>query len=213
MFTGITRHQARLEQRQDKDGEARMCFQVEDGFLTACTEGDSIAVSGVCLTAVGLESNRFCADISAETLARTTLGAWQKGQPANLELSLKAGDRLGGHLVSGHVDGRAMLVNKQPDGQSWRLEFEISAALAKYIAAKGSVCLDGVSLTVNDVRDNEQKYRKQKDGPLPVCRFGVCVIPHTLEVTTMGRLVTGAEVNLEVDIIARYLERLQAGKE
>ena len=208
MFTGITRHRARLEQRQDKDGEVRMCFQVEDGFLAACTEGDSIAVSGVCLTAVGLENNRFCADISAETLARTTLGSWRKGERVNLELSLRAGDCLGGHLVSGHVDGRAVLLNKQPDGQSWRLEFELCAALAKYVAAKGSVCLDGVSLTVNDVRDNDQQGGAEKG-----CRFAICIIPHTLDVTTLGALEAGDEVNLEVDMIARYLERLQVGKE
>lgn len=213
MFSGIIRHQASLEQRQEKDGEARMCFQVEDDFLTACSEGDSIAVSGVCLTAIGLENNQFSADISAETLARTTLGTWQKGERVNLELSLRAGDRVGGHLVSGHVDGRAMLLNKQPDGQSWRLEFELSVALAKFVAAKGSVCLDGVSLTVNDVRDIEQKSGDEKGGRCSVCRFFVNVIPHTLDLTTLGSLEAGDEVNLEVDMIARYLERLQLGKE
>ena len=211
MFSGIISHQASLEQRRDKDGEARMCFQVEDGFLTACSEGDSIAVSGVCLTATGLENNRFCADISGETLAQTTLGTWQKGGRVNLELSLRAGDRLGGHFVSGHVDGRAMLVKKQPDGQSWLLEFEISAALAKYVVTKGSVCLDGVALTVNDVRDIDRKGGDEKGGRF--CRFSICVIPHTLEVTTLGSLEAGDKVNLEVDMIARYLERMQVGKE
>jgi riboflavin synthase len=145
----------------------------------------------------GLEPGgwRFQADVSQETLGLTTLGRLREGQAVNLELALQAQDRLGGHLVSGHVDGMATLVSRRPDARAERLEFEVPAALARYLARKGSVCLDGVSLTVNDV-----------DG----CRFGVCLIPHTLEVTTLGELRPGGLVNLEVDLVARYLERLAA---
>jgi riboflavin synthase len=199
MFTGIVSQRARLLERQDMAGDSRICLGVEEGFLEDSSEGDSICVSGVCLTAVELEHDRFKADVSAETLAKTTLGRWQEGREVNLELSLRAADRLGGHLVSGHVDGRAKLLSNVPDSRSRRLVFEVSAGLARYIATKGSICVDGVSLTVNDVQDLDEKNGQ----------FSVCVIPHTLEVTTLGQLEGGEEVNLEVDLIARYLERLQ----
>jgi riboflavin synthase len=146
---------------------------------------------------IGMDAaaGHFRADVSQETLGLTTLGLLREGQAVNLELALQAHDRLGGHLVSGHVDGMATLLARRPDGRAERLEFEVPGPLARYLARKGSVCLDGVSLTVNDV-----------DG----CRFGVCLIPHTLEVTTLGALRPGQHVNLEVDLVARYLERLAA---
>jgi len=199
MFTGIVSQRARVIERKDTAGDARICLRVEEDFLEDSNEGDSICVSGVCLTALELEQDRFKADVSAETLALTTLGSWQAGREVNLELSLRAADRMGGHLVSGHVDGRAKLLSNVPDSRSRRLVFEVSAGLARYIATKGSICVDGVSLTVNDVEDLDEE-----NG-----RFSVCIIPHTLEVTTLGQLENGEKVNLEVDLIARYLERLQ----
>lgn len=198
MFTGIITHRGTLDGRLQRADDARLTFRVAEGFLEDCSEGDSIAVSGVCLTAVALENNLFSADVSVETLQKTTLGSLVEGQGVNLELSLRAADRLGGHMVSGHVDDRGRLVSKKADGESWRLEFAMPVELAPYVAFKGSVCVDGVSLTINEVMDCDAE-----------CRFSVCIIPHTLEVTTLGQLETGEMVNLEVDMIARYLERLQ----
>ena len=137
--------------------------------------------------------NRFAADVSQETLEVTTLGRLQAGQAVNLELAMRASDRLGGHMVSGHVDGLATLISRTEDGRSERFLFEADRSLARYIAPKGSVCLDGVSLTVNEVDDTQ---------------FSICIIPHTLVVTTLGKLAVGEVVNLEVDLIARYLDRL-----
>ena len=198
MFTGIITKKGILHSRSEYESDARLCFKVDDDFLAGCKEGDSIAVSGVCLTAVELEKDRFSADVSVETLAKTTLGSWRKGREVNLELSLRASDRLGGHMVSGHVDGRGTLLSKTADGESWRLVFEIPQGLDKYIAIKGSVCIDGISLTVNEVHDAADRAGQ----------FSVCIIPHTMEVTTLGELEPGDGLNLEVDTIARYLERL-----
>jgi riboflavin synthase len=139
------------------------------------------------------DATGFSADVSVETLDLTSLGSRQPGDKVNLELALRASDRLGGHLVSGHVDGLAKLISRTTDARSERFLFETEHKLARFIAPKGSVCLDGVSLTVNIVEDN---------------RFSICIIPHTLEVTTLGGLTVGQSVNLEVDLIARYLERL-----
>jgi riboflavin synthase len=139
------------------------------------------------------EETGFSADVSNETLELTTLGNLEPGQQLNLELAMGLEDRLGGHMVSGHVDGKAQLLSRRKDARAERFEFELPADLARYVAKKGSICVDGVSLTVNDV-----------NGP----RFAVCLIPHTLEVTTLGDLQAGDEVNIEVDLIARYLERL-----
>ena len=168
---------------------------VDSGALDLgnCAAGDSIAVSGVCLTMLAPQSNSFQADVSTETLDHTSLGSLKPGQPVNLELALTLQHRLGGHLVSGHVDGVAKLVSRAPDGRAERFEFKVPHKLARYIAQKGSVCVDGVSLTVNDVDGN---------------RFGVCLIPHTLDVTTLAELKPGEIVNIEVDLIARYVERL-----
>jgi len=155
--------------------------------------GDSVAISGVCLTAVAFGTNSFKADVSAETLSVTTLGDLAAGDPLNLELALTPTTRLGGHMVSGHVDGVGQVIERYQDGRSERINIEAPAALSRYIAAKGSICVDGVSLTVNEVSGD---------------RFGVNIIPHTVEQTNLGRCQPGVRVNLEIDVIARYLERL-----
>jgi riboflavin synthase len=156
--------------------------------------GDSVAVAGVCLTVAELKPHGFIADVSRETLQHTTISEWRAGARVNLEPALRAGDALGGHMVSGHVDGRAELIAREGDARSQRLRFRVPAGLERYIARKGSVTLDGVSLTVNEVEGRE---------------FGVNLIPHTLEVTTLGKAHPGAMLNLEIDLMARYVERLQ----
>jgi riboflavin synthase len=197
MFTGIVTAMGTLASSTDMNGDRRLSFVCDDLPLEAAGAGDSIAVSGTCLTMLDPGPRGFGADVSSETLALTTLGNLQKGDAVNLELALRAGDRMGGHLVTGHVDGLAVLVARESDARAERFEFRVPAALSRYIARKGSVCLDGVSLTVNAVNAD--------------C-FEVCLIPHTLDVTTLGRLQPGDEVNLEIDIVARYLERLQQAR-
>ncbi len=193
MFTGIVATTGALQSRQAFNGDLRARFAVPAHLMEGCRTGDSISVSGVCLTMLEPDETGFSADLSVETLDLTSLGERQPGDRVNLELALQASDRLGGHLVSGHVDGLAKLVSRSEDARSERFGFAVEQNLARFIAAKGSVCLDGVSLTVNSV-DNH--------------RFSICIIPHTLEVTTLGSLAVGQNVNLEVDLIARYLERL-----
>lgn len=193
MFTGIVTAQGVLRKKTHVGGDCRLSFHCADLPLDSCREGDSICVSGACLTMLEPAAGQFSADVSKETLGLTTLGQLQEGEPVNLELALRAEDRLGGHLVTGHVDGLATLLRRHPDARAERLEFEVPKQLARYVARKGSVCLDGVSLTVNDVSG---------------CCFSVCLIPHTLEITTLGALRPGDQVNLEVDLVARYLERL-----
>lgn len=201
MFTGIITHVGALRDLQESEQDLRISFTVESGFLADCVVGDSISVSGACLTVVEISSDQFSADVSGETLDKTTLGSWQKGRKVNLEKSLQLSSRLGGHMVSGHVDTKALLVSRTPEGGSHTLEFEVPAKFARYIATKGSVCLDGISLTVNEI-DTGSEMRN---------RFCVNVVPHTLQVTTLGELKIGEAVNLEVDMIARYLERLVGG--
>jgi riboflavin synthase len=166
--------------------------------------GASIACSGVCLTVVdkgGVAGDAwFAVDISGESVARTVAGRWQPGAALNLEPALKLGDELGGHIVTGHVDGVGTVASVCPDGDSRRIGFAVSGELAPYLAQKGSITIDGVSLTVNDVAD-------QADG---TCHFSVNIIPHTAEVTTLGTLSQGDEVNLEIDVLARYLKRMQS---
>ena len=193
MFTGIVAATGQLLSRESYDEDLRIRFEVPPKLMAGCKVGDSISISGVCLTMLEPDETGFSADLSAETLDKTSLGNRETGDSVNLELAMRASDRLGGHMVSGHVDGLATLVSRFEDGRSERFVFETDHSLARYIASKGSVCLDGVSLTVNDVDDN---------------RFGICIIPHTLEVTTLGSLAEGEVVNLEVDLIARYLDRL-----
>lgn len=177
-------------------GDLRLRVRAGTMDLSACRQGDSISVSGACLTMLQPGAGYFCADVSAETLDKTTLGSLRKGQSVNLELALTLADRLGGHLVTGHVDGIARLVDRHADGRAERFSFELPAGLEKYLARKGSVCVDGVSLTVNEAVENT---------------FSVCLIPHTLASTTLGSLQAGSQVNIEIDLVARYVERLLEG--
>lgn len=193
MFTGIIQAVGKITALERRGGDARLRVATGALDLSDVKAGDSIAVSGVCLTAVALGTKEFSADVSGETLARTTLGALKSGDAVNLEKALTPTTRLGGHLVSGHVDGVGTVHERTPDARSMQFRIEAPAALAKYIAAKGSVCVDGVSLTVNAVEG---------------ATFEANLVPHTLAATTLGELAPGQRVNLEVDLLARYLERL-----
>jgi riboflavin synthase len=193
MFTGIIQDTGIVAALTKRGGDVRLAIRVGRFDLARTVIGDSICVQGCCVTAVTVTADVFEADLSRETLGLTTLGSLAVGASVNLEPALRAGDALGGHLVSGHVDGVATVVSQTKDGRSTRLVIEVPAGLARYIARKGSVAVDGVSLTVNEVNG---------------ARFGVNLIPHTGDVTTLGNLVPGAAVNLEVDQLARYVERL-----
>jgi riboflavin synthase len=196
MFTGIITHIGRVRARSGGDGGAR--FVIDAPFDTAeVALGASVACSGCCLTAVETDGAGFAVDVSAETLSRTTLGEWTEGTAVNLERALKAGDELGGHIVSGHVDGVGRIASIAADGDSRRIDIDAPAAVARFIAEKGSIAVDGVSLTVNAVADGQGG-----------ARFGVNVIPHTLAETTLGGLAAGDSVNLEIDMLARYVARL-----
>jgi riboflavin synthase len=193
MFTGIVTATGTIRDKKMIGGDCRLRVECDRLGLESARPGDSIAVSGACLTMLDPDAKGFSADVSQETLGLTSLGRAEVGRKVNLELPLCLEERLGGHLVTGHVDGKATLLKRYADARAERFEFRVPAALARYVARKGSVCIDGVSLTVNSV-----------DG----AEFSVCLIPHTLEVTTLGELQPGDEVNLEVDLVARYLERL-----
>lgn len=196
MFTGIIQSLGSIESMRGYGSDSRLRVAAPGLPIDAMTVGESIAVNGVCLTAVAYPTGGFEADVSGETLERTSLGALTDGSQVNLERALLPETPLGGHLVSGHVDGLGELALREPAGRSERFRFRVPAGLARYIAEKGSICVDGVSLTVNAV-----------DG----ADFEVNLVPHTLEVTTLGALRAGMKVNIEVDIIARYLERLAFG--
>jgi riboflavin synthase len=198
MFTGIVSGVGRVVAVGRRGRDARLSIEAPAGFLRGVKAGDSIACGGVCLTVAALARRRFTVDASVETLGLTTAGAWRAGTRLNLEKALALSQPLGGHLVSGHVDGVGRLVSRKADGRSQRLEFSLPRALARYVARKGSICVDGVSLTINDV--------SAKAGGAG--RFGVNIVPHTLRHTTLGRLAPGDAVNLEVDLVARYLEKL-----
>ena len=193
MFTGIVADIGRLVTVEHRGGDRCLFIEAKAAFLKGVKSGDSIACSGVCLTVAGLKGRRFAADVSVETLTATTAMSWRPGTLLNLEKALTLAQPLGGHLVSGHVDGVGRLESRKADARSARLRFEVPRELARYIARKGSVCVDGVSLTVNDEGRGS---------------FGVNIVPHTLRHTTLGRLQPGDPVNLEVDLLARYLERL-----
>jgi riboflavin synthase len=197
MFTGIIQSIGKIAAIDKTGDDARL--RVDGGKLdmSGVNAGDSIAVNGVCLTAVAHTAAGFTADVSGETLSRTTLGSLRAGVEVNLEKALTLATPLGGHLVSGHVDGVGSVVSRREAGRSVRFRFRTPDALARYVAEKGSICVDGVSLTVNAV-----------DG----AEFEVNIVPHTLAETTLGGLAAGARVNLEVDILARYLERLMLGE-
>ncbi|WP_299377269.1 riboflavin synthase [uncultured Kiloniella sp.] len=197
MFTGIITDLGSVQSILN-NGDKRFVFNTAFEMDTVDI-GASIACSGVCLTVVEKGQGWFSADVSAETLSKTTLGIWTKGTPVNFERALRMGDELGGHLVSGHVDGVASVISIVPDGDSKRFTFEAPEELAKFIAPKGSIVLDGVSLTVNEVNGNQ---------------FGVNIIPHTAEMTTLGQWQVGSfkvgdcKVNLEIDLLARYVGQL-----
>jgi riboflavin synthase len=196
MFTGIIVATGRIASLTEKGGDLELAVDAASLDFKRIAIGDSVSVQGACLTVTRMEDTRFYADVSRETMAKTTLGRLNTGSRVNLEPSLRAGDALGGHLVSGHVDSVGTLAALVQDGRSWRLQFELPAPLMRFVAPKGSICVDGVSLTVNEV-----------DGR----RFDVNIIPHTLEVTTLGELKIDAGVNIEIDVIARYIERLMPG--
>ncbi len=200
MFTGIITDLGRLRAVRP-GGDTRLV--IETGYDTSDIEiGASIACSGTCLTVVETGTDCFAVDVSAETLSRTTLGAWQPGDRINLERSLRLGDELGGHLVSGHVDATAEIFERRPEGDSQRFVFLAPAEVAPFIASKGSIALDGVSLTINEVQDE----------PAGEVKFGINVIPHTAENTSFGAAQPGQRVNLEIDMLARYVQR-QLGRQ
>ena len=196
MFTGIIQAVGEIAALQPQGGDLRLRVRTGKLDLGDVQLGDSIAVNGVCLTAVELPGDGFWADVSGETLAHTTLGACKQGARVNLEKALTPTTRLGGHLVSGHVDGVGEVIERKPDSRSERFRICAPKALARYIAQKGSICVDGVSLTVNAV-----------EGSV----FDLNIVPHTLAETIFAAYRAGSKVNLEVDLIARYLERLLQG--
>lgn len=191
MFTGIVTSMGSVR-AIEKRGDTHIVIGVPFD-ASALAIGASVACAGCCLTVTAKDRDTFAVTVSAETLAHTTLGQWKVGDPVNLERPLKIGDELGGHIVTGHVDVVAKLLSATPEGESLRMQFSVAPDIIRFIAAKGSVALDGVSLTVNEV---------------DAASFGVNIIPHTLQVTTLGRLKPGGGVNLEVDLMARYVARL-----
>lgn len=196
MFTGIIQRVGSVRSVTPRDGDAEMVIAVGEGFLKGTVLGDSIACNGCCLTVTRLWPDAFAADVSRESLNVTTLKEWQAERPINLEKALCAGDALGGHYVTGHVDGVGRLVERHDDARSVRMRFAVPRALGRYIAKKGSVAVDGVSLTVNEVGDEADETW-----------FEVNLVPHTLAVTILGGFKSGTAVNIEIDIIARYVER------
>lgn len=192
MFTGIVEGTGRLLAKRSVGGG--LAFDLEAGFdLSDPVEGESIAVNGVCLTAYNIQGQKFTVDVSPESLSRTTLGKLSVGGDMNMERALQLSDRLGGHIVSGHVDCVASVKERRPKGDFTLFSFSFPAALSRYVIEKGSITIDGVSLTVNSCSDKT---------------FEVSIIPHTLQVTTLGLLKRGSKVNIEVDIIGKYVERL-----
>lgn len=195
MFTGIIEGVGRLANTESRGGDVRLTVDVGTLAFDSVKLGESIAVNGVCLTVVEFDANSFAADASNETLSLTTLGALETGAVLNLERAMRPTDRLGGHLVSGHVDGLGSVASVSEDARAQRWRFNAPAPLLRYIAKKGSICVDGVSLTVNEV---------DADG------FEVALIPHTVANTAFAQTGVGDAVNLEIDLVARYVERLLA---
>ncbi|HEY5804635.1 MAG TPA: riboflavin synthase [Lysobacter sp.] len=198
MFTGIIEGMGRLAGTENRGGDVRLTVDVGTLEFDSVRLGESIAVNGVCLTVVDFDATTFAADASTETLSLTTLGALEPGAALNLERAMRPTDRLGGHLVSGHVDGVGSVAAITEDARAQRWRFNAPAQLLRYIAKKGSICVDGVSLTVNEV---------DAGG------FEVALIPHTVAHTAFAQTGVGDAVNLEIDLVARYVERLLAGRE
>lgn len=196
MFTGIVEAVGEVAVCEQRGGDVRLRIKTNDLELADLQLGDSVSTNGVCLTVVELPGDGYVADVSSETLSLTTIGDWSVGSPVNLERALTPQTRMGGHLVSGHVDGIGEVVSRHPDARSERFRLRAPRELAKYIAHKGSITVDGTSLTVNKVEGAE---------------FELNIVPHTLEKTVIGTYKPGTRVNLEVDLIARYLERLLQG--
>jgi riboflavin synthase len=195
MFTGIVLAKGRVASMAERGGDLELGIDAAGLDSARLNVGDSIAVQGACLTVTRKQGACFFADVSRETLGLTTLGKLKAGSSVNLEPSLRAGDALGGHMVSGHVDALGRLRKMAEDGRSRRMEFELPAGLMRFVAPKGSICVNGVSLTVNKVEG---------------VRFDVNIIPHTIKETTLGELRVEDEVNIEIDVVARYLERLMS---
>jgi len=196
MFTGIISAIGDIANLEQRGGDVRLTIRTGNLSLSDVQLGDSIACNGACLTAVELTGEGFVADVSVETLNLTTIGNWKTGSRINLEKAMQATDRFGGHIVSGHVDGIGEVVALEVDARSWRFRIRAPRELAKYIAHKGSITLDGTSLTINKVEGSE---------------FELNIVPHTMTQTVMGDYKAGTQVNLEVDLVARYLERLLLG--
>jgi riboflavin synthase len=193
MFTGIIAAIGKIDAVQPKDGDLSLKVATQQLSLNDVALGDSIAINGVCLTVVNINAAILTFDVSRESIDRTSLGDAKTGSEVNLEKALAVGERLGGHFVSGHVDGLGSVISLKESARSVQFRFEMPVALSRYVAEKGSICIDGVSLTVNNVADNW---------------FEVNIIPHTMQETIMSSYTVGTKVNLEVDLIARYLERL-----
>jgi riboflavin synthase len=196
MFTGIISAIGRVEKKENVGGDIRLSIDAGDLNLSDVGLGDSVACNGACLTAVELTSAGFIVDVSVETINLTDIGQWCVGQRINLEKAMQATDRFGGHIVSGHVDGIGEVISLQEDARSWRFRLAAPKDLAKYIAHKGSITVDGISLTINKVEGSE---------------FELNIVPHTMLHTVMGDYSEGTKVHLEVDLVARYLERLLLG--
>ncbi len=198
MFTGIVAAVGKVVARERRGQDMRLCFDTGSLDMGDVRLGDSIAVNGVCLTVVALGQQQFSADVSLESLRSTTIDSWQSGQSVNLEKALRLQDRLGGHVVSGHVDGVGEVTALGPEGRSVCIQIKCAQALMPYIAAKGSVCIDGVSLTVTNIRAQG---------------FQLNIVPHTCEETIIAAYQPGSRVHIEVDLLARYAERLLAARE
>lgn len=196
MFTGIVRDIGAIRS-VERSGDD-ITFRIQTALPPECyTLGASVLCSGICLTVTDFDETSFSVDVSPETVSKTNIGQWQEGTEINLESSLRLGDELGGHLVFGHVDAQAELKSVEEDGDCWRMTFEVPEELEMFFAPKGSVSLDGISLTVNEVQGN---------------KFGVCIIPHTWENTTLSERKVGNKLNLEIDMLARYVSRMLEGR-
>jgi len=193
MFTGIIETVGEVVAKELREGDVKLTLKADESYLEAVMLGDSIACNGVCLTVVDRTSNQFMLDVSVETLSLTTIGDWDVGSKVNLEQAMIASSRFGGHIVSGHIDRIGEIIDIADDARSWRMTVRVPKNIRQYIAKKGSICVDGVSLTINSVEDNE---------------FSVNIVPHTLSHTIIGDYKLNQKVNIEIDTIARYVERL-----